>query len=125
MKLAYILVPAYMPVPYVGATPTPYQSGTVDKYERQLAALSPFVVRHPGSARLRPDSAGRFVHQELTTSYEVLFDPETQTLAEVIDLTLKSFNLETVTVTMGGDAEPFSKVETLALMDGLHPWNEG
>ena len=92
MKLATILVPAYLPRPYVGATPVPYQSGTVDKFERLLAAMSPLVVRHASSTRIRPDTAGRFAHQEISVAYDLMVDPETTTLAKAVDLTLKSFN---------------------------------
>jgi len=103
----------------------PYQSGTVDKFERLLAAMSPLVVRHAASTRLLPDAAGRFAHQEITTAYELMVAPDCATLAEAIDLTLKSFKLESVTVLMDGYAELFTDAEVLSMMDGLHPWSEG
>lgn len=123
MKIATILVPAFLPRPYPGATPAPYLSGTVDKFERALACMSPLVVRHT-CTRLLPDPAGRFAHPEIASAYDVMFDPETQTIAEVIDLTLKSFGLESVTVICDGDAEPFNKASVDELMNGLHPWND-
>lgn len=125
MKIAVLLVPAYQPRPYAGATPVPYQSGTVDKFERVLAGMSPLVIRHASATRLHPDPAGRFAHPEIVTAYDILHDPETTALGEAIDLALKSFNLEAITIVQNGDAEPFSKADVLSMMDGLHPWNEG
>lgn len=123
MSILSVLVPAYTPRAYAGATPTPYQSGVVDKFERQLAALSPHVVRHHNSTRLLPDVSGRFAHQEILTRYDVLVDPEEKTMGEVIELTLKSFNLENVTALYRGDAQPLTVEDAVTMLDGLHDWN--
>lgn len=125
MKLASLLVPAYLPRAYVGATPTPYQSGTVDKFERDLAAMSPFVIRNGQSCRLTPDPAARFVNQQIVTRYDLLVDPETTTLADAIGLTLKSFGLDKVTVIFDdADAEDFNTDRLEELTSGLHPWSD-
>lgn len=124
MKIASLLVPAYLPRSYIGATPTPYQSGTVDNFERELAALSPFVVRQPNATRLLTDPAGRFVAQQIVTQYDLLFDPETTNLGEAIMLALKSFTLDTITVVCDGDAEPFKKDDAENIAAGLHAWND-
>ena len=124
MKLATLLLPAYLPRAYPGATPTPYQSGTVDKFERELVALSPLIVRHSNSVRLSRDIAGRFAHSEIVTAYDFMWDQETDSLGLAIVLALKSFGLPAITVAFQGEAEEFSLESVEHLMGGLHPWNE-
>lgn len=123
MKIASLLVPAYLPRAYAGATPTPYQSGTMDKFEKALVDLSPLVIRNHNGTRLHPDTAGRFVHQEVVTQYDLLVDPETTTLAEAIDLALRVFTLENITVIFDGDAAPCTKEDADALSAGVHAWS--
>lgn len=122
MKLVTLLVPAYQPRPYEGATPTPYQSGTVDAFENALVLLSPLVVRQPNGVRLYPDG-GRWVKQEIVTPYQLLVEPEDTVLGDVILLVLKTFKLGSVTVVNGDDAEPFTTTEAEELQAGLHAWN--
>lgn len=124
MKLATLLIPAYLPRAYVGATPAPYQSGTVDAFEKGLAALSPLVVRHANVVRLKSDPAGRFVNQEIVTEYDLMWDAATDSLGQAIALSLKSFNLNDVTVICHGDAQPFTAADAEEIKSGLHPWCE-
>lgn len=124
MKFVSLLIPHCLPPAFQGATPFPFQSGTVDRFERELAALSPLVLRHTAS-RLRPDLAGRFVHTEHVTRYELLIDPETDVLGQAVALALKSFApIDSITVILDGDAEPFNAASAEDWVSGMHPWQE-
>jgi hypothetical protein len=122
MKLATLLVPAYLPRSHPGATPTPYQSSTVDTFERGLVALSPLVIRRPNAVRITADPHGRFVHQQIVTEYEMMWDPATVELSKAVDMALKAFALSEVVVLCDGDAEPISANGVTELAEGLHPW---
>lgn len=125
MKIATLFIPAYLPRAYAGATPTPYQSGTVDKFERQLADLSPVVIRQPNATRLLPDTSGRFAHPEIVTPYQVVVSPDEPALGDAIILALKTFGLESFTVTLSDiEGAPVSTADAEALAAGIHPWNE-
>jgi hypothetical protein len=125
MKLITLLIPAYMPRPYEGATPVPYQSGIVDKWEKQFAEISPAVLRLPNVVRLLPDPSGRFAHPQIVTPYQVLADSESDTAGNAIALALKVFTLAKLTVfsqdTLGED---FNTEDAANLATGLHSWNE-
>ena len=125
MKLITLLVPAYQPRPYEGATPVPYQSGTVDKFEKQLAEISPVVIRHHNATRLLPDQSGRFAHPQIVTPYQIVAAPEEDAAGKAIALALSVFKLERVTVlsteVLGDDFDIAAADE---LSGGVHPWNE-
>jgi len=125
MKLASLLVPAYLPRAYVGATPTPYQSGTVDAFERALVKLCPaLTVRHHNSTRLHHDPEGRFVAQQIVTRYDVQIDPTTTQLGDVIDLALATFKIDKIEVIYDdAQAATLTADDAAALKDGLHDWN--
>lgn len=125
MKLAVLLVPAYLPPSHPGATPTPYQSGLVDKFEMGLAKLSPVVIRGHNVTRLIPDEGGRWLTQQIVTPYRLIVSPAETALGDAIALTLKSFNIPKVTVLfVDADGEDFALGDADALANGLHPWNE-
>lgn len=123
MKIVSLLVPACLPAPYVGATPTPYQSGTVDRFERELAKMSPLVIRHANSTRLHEDAAGRFAHVQIVTRYDLLVDPAHETAGNAVALALKTFGLDKLAVILGDDAEDMDAGAAADLAAGLHIWN--
>jgi hypothetical protein len=124
MKLATLLIPAYLPRAYVGATPTPYQSGTVDKFEREIVLMSPLVVRHANAVRIMPDRVGRFAHQQVVTEYDFMWEANADSLGKAIALALKSFGLEKVLVVCAGEVEEIDLAGAAELETGLHPWCE-
>lgn len=126
MKLASLLVPTYMPRAYVGATPVAYQSGTVDAFERSLVKLCPaFTIRYGNATRLLHDPENRFVGMQIVTRYDVMVDPASPQLGDVVTLALTSFKLEKLTVVFD-DAETADLAlgDAGELKDGYHPWNE-
>lgn len=124
MRIASLLIPAYMPPAYAGATPTPYQSSTVDNFERDLVKLSPLVVRHGNATTLRPDLHGRFVHQGIHTRYDVALQDDKKTdgyvLGDAVLLALKAFKLESITVICNGEADEINVGAVEELQAGLH-----
>lgn len=111
MRLLSLLVPAHMPAPYPGATPTPYGSQKVDAWEREIAQLSPLVIRNAQTARLTPALDGRFVSAQTVTLYDFELpdgDAALTNAADIIASALKAFNLEKITVIFDGcDAADF------------------
>lgn len=125
MKLATLLVPAYLPPSHPGATPTPYQSGVVDKFEKLLVELAPVLTRDGNTNRLTRDAAGRWVTVQIVTPYRFIFAPDETTLGDAIALTLKTFNIPSVTViVVDADGAELTLSEAEELQSGIHPWNE-
>lgn len=85
-----VFIPLYMPVPYSGATPQPYQSSIVDGFERKLVAIFPGVIRTE-VMRLLPSVDGRFVSQQPARAYQWAGDAD-----PVLSLSLKQFTLPSV-----------------------------
>jgi len=124
MKLASLLIPAYLPRAYASATPAPYQSSTIDAFERELVKISPFVIRNPNATRLLGDEMARFVHQQIVMRYDIMVDPESTSLGDAVVLALSTFKLEKVAVVFANaDAEELALGDAEELQSGLHPWN--
>jgi hypothetical protein len=125
MKLASLLIPTYQPRSYAGQTPAPYPMATVDKFEKELVGLSPYIVRYPQFHRLHPDTAGRFVHSQVLTRYDIMVEPEQDTLGAAIKLALTAFGGEKICVLFHEtDVADIDMAEAEQIFEGLHTWNE-
>lgn len=124
MKYLSMMIPAYLPRPYAGATPTPYMSNTVDGFERELVKLTGYLIRHGNTTRLVPDPHGRFVGQQIVTRYDLMIDNTDTKMGDAIVLALKSFGLEKVAVIYSdSDVAEVAMPEALEIQAGLHHWN--
>lgn len=124
MKYLSMMIPAYLPRAYVGATPTPYMSNTVDNFERELVKLTGYLIRHGNTTRLIPDPAGRFVSQQIVTRYDLMIDHTDKAMGDAIVLALKTFGLEKVAVIFSdSDVAEVAMPEALEIQSCLHPWN--
>lgn len=122
MKLATLLVPAYLPRSYDGATPAPYQSGTVDQFEKALAGIAPGFIRHPNVTRVT--ESPRWAVPQIVTPYQFMIDPGKTTLGDAIALALGAFKLDTVNVTVvEAESENFTSTMALDLQLGIHLWD--
>lgn len=121
MKLATLLIPAYLPRSYDGATPAPYQSGTVDQFEKGLAAIAPGFVRHPNATRVT--ESPRWAIPWIVTPYQFMIDPEKTTLGDAIALALKAFKLDKINVTVvEAESEDFTADMAADLQTGIYLW---
>lgn len=123
MKFASLLIPVYLPRAYPSATPAPYQSSTVDGFEREMVALSGYLTRHGNTTRLLADPHGRFVSQQIVTRYDLMVDPASTELGDAILLALRTFALDKVAVNFCGDMREITMGEANELRDGIHLWN--
>lgn len=125
MKFMSLLIPVYLPRAYPSATPAPYQSSTVDSFERELSKLSGFLVRHGNTTRLSPDVQGRFVHQQIVVRYDLMIDPTEKTMGDAIVLALKSFGVGSIAVIFADkEVSEITILEALEIQAMLHPWCE-
>lgn len=128
MRVYKIYVPVYLPPSHPGATPTPYQSGTVDKFKLALFNLVGDICDYHENGHSKQISAGQTPNgltERWLVSFSIAILPGRQALlGKAIALALKSFNLSKVAVEHGADAEIFDAEAAQELLDGVHPWNE-
>lgn len=122
MKLVTLLIPAYLPRAYDGATPVPYQSGTVDQFEIQLAKIAPGFIRQPNATRVT--ESPRWAIPQIVTPYQFVANPEATPLGDMIALALSAFKLDKVTVmVVEAESEEFTAETAADLQSGIHLWN--
>lgn len=121
MKTAFLFIPAYHPPAYVGATPSPYQSGIVDTFEAKACELCPMVFRHANATQLAKDPSGRFAHPAIVTPYEFGLE-EVSALGKLASLALRVFKLESINANVGGETTLLNIADAKEIEAGTLVW---
>lgn len=125
IKIASLLIPAYIKPVHQGQTPEVYSSRVVEKWEKELTARVNGVVKHKPTEQLFSNQAHGGIERKVVVRYDFEVDTNEPALAEVIALSLSIFNVKLVTVYLDdAQAEDFDADAAESLSIGAHDWSQ-
>lgn len=125
IKIASLLVPAYIKPVHEGQTPEVYASRVTEKWETELVARVNGVVKHKPTERLAANPLKGGIARMVVVRYDFEVDTTEPALAEVIALALSTFGVKLLTVYLSDtQAEEFDAEAAEELSIGAHDWSD-